>query len=119
MACPYFYPLARVEGRPEPARAPLLGCYAGECRASATTPAPEDRLESCNFGYARGACPLFPARSAAEAVRFSWHGGRVLFVFECDASPVSHGIIDDTAPPTLARQAEVFRSGMQRLGAAA
>ncbi|MGH9626771.1 MAG: hypothetical protein ACRD7E_00180 [Bryobacteraceae bacterium] len=102
MACPYFYPVARLESQNgwSPARAPLGRLYCGTCEAdpqASRTPDPETLQEACNFGYGRGRCPHFPAGASADAVRFSVsdRGGespRVLYIFEKDHSPVRYGI---------------------------
>jgi hypothetical protein len=111
MACPYFYPLTRMEGAdPYPARAPLLRLYSGECRAQAQSSIPGDSTQRqyCNFGYGRGGCASFPPEAEADAVRFSGSGKSMLYILEREWCPVSHGT--PTSPPsaTVARQADIY-----------
>lgn len=75
MACPYFMPIAKLDGGawPHPARLPL-GCgWSGHCTAPGheqSVPVP-DVLESlCNLGYA-SRCSWAPEQRSADAVRFA------------------------------------------------
>lgn len=52
---------------------PLGDIWSGVCQAQAGAPFQPDEQalsEQCNMGYARGKCPRFPDRPAADAVRF-------------------------------------------------
>jgi len=105
MACPFFDPQRRLEPGPwtHRPRLPLGDPYVGFCNSpSGPTHAPseEHQRELCNRGYARGLCEHFPVSSAADAVRFSVvaedRGGplRVVYVFEKDHAPLSHGALE-------------------------
>lgn len=127
MACPYFYPVARLEETPwaVPPRLPLGDAYAGECRSGPVTLHPEDTVlrASCNNGYARGKCCRFPDDARADAVRFSIASEsgdviRLQYIFEKGCWPVDHGNASYsiagrafTAPPAgelVHRQAAAF-----------
>lgn len=103
MACPYFYPVAKLQGVPQPARVPLGSLYHGTCDLGG----PADQ-EACNFGYGRDTCSTFPPQAEADAVRFTALNGRDIYILEKNYSPVRHGDAS-TLQGTLARQAEVFR----------
>jgi hypothetical protein len=75
LACPYFMPVAKLDGGgwPHPARLPL-GCgWSGHCTApghEGELPA-QDILEAfCNLGYASG-CGWAPPQRDWDAVRFA------------------------------------------------
>lgn len=125
MACPYFYPVARLEEElwAVPPRLPLLDAYAGECRAGGGPPEDTVLRGACNSGYPRGKCARFPEDARADAVRFSISSDspveiRLRYVFEKACWPLEHGDLlysADThsfAPSRLdeiaARQAQVF-----------
>ena len=100
MACPYFYPVARLEEDTwaVPPRLPLGDAYTGECRAGLITHVPKDATvrSSCNTGYARATCECFPQNARADAVRFNVaadedDGIRVQYIFERECWPVDHG----------------------------
>ncbi len=75
LACPYFMPVATLEGGswPHPARLPLGGGWCGHCTApghEGMAP-PQDVLEAfCNLGYASG-CGWSSAECRWDAVRFA------------------------------------------------
>ncbi len=121
MACPYFYPVARLEEDlwAVPPRLPLLDAYSGECRATsgATT------RTTCSTGYARGRCEHFPPSSGCDAVRFhvmsdSADAIRLKYVLEKACWPGDNGDLEYSLPEhafrtlpgdaILARQAEAF-----------
>ncbi|HYL74947.1 MAG TPA: hypothetical protein VEU96_12125 [Bryobacteraceae bacterium] len=127
MACPYFYPLARVETTSwvVPPRLPLGDPFAGECRAgdSAFQPGEDKVRQICNLGYGRGRCDRFPDAADADAVRFqvSTDGGeliRIQYSYEKDCWPREHGMIEcspaggvvssEPANAILRRQAAAF-----------
>lgn len=105
MACPYFYPVARLEEDlwAVPPRLPLGDAYTGECRAGPVPHQPEDAVmrSLCNCGYARGStglptCVHFPKDAPADAVRFSVAADegdriRLQFIFEKKCWPLEHG----------------------------
>jgi hypothetical protein len=92
MPCPYFLPLAPEPQRwLRPPRAPLGALYRGECHAGAS-PAPADH-RLCNFGYARDACPRFPADAPVDAVRFVRRGAEVTYIAEREHVPVHWGAV--------------------------
>lgn len=108
VACPYFEP-RRPDPRftsPPGAIAPLGERWAGLCRAAPDAPwEPDDATlhPLCNFGYARGACPRFPAGAGPDAVRFtvSRDAGASLhlhYVLERDHHPFAHGPFDYSLP---------------------
>ena len=106
MACPYFYPLARLEnhGWVIPPRVPLGDAYAGECRADAAVFQPDEThaRQICNAGYGRGACDRFPKDASIDAVRFhiaqdSGELIRIQYVFEKDCWPVKDGVVEFAA----------------------
>ncbi len=119
MACPWFEPLteASASDRPLPARAPLGRLFEGRCHAGpgeAVVPDAAVHYEACNFGYGRAgygrtSCPRFPADGEADAVRFSEHAGRLVWILEKQYAPLRHGTVDTTTTGLLATQAEVFR----------
>jgi hypothetical protein len=111
MACPYFLPTA-VSEYLRVARAPLGGVYTGVCHAGPEPVAPEDAvLEHCNFGYGRNVCPRFPHDASADAVRFTYYGGQLIYVLEREYSPCQHGTGSTLDPSTvLGHQAAVFTS---------
>jgi hypothetical protein len=117
MACPWFNPLreADLAARPRPARAPLGTVFDGTCEAHAEAAfRPSDDLlyGLCNFGYGRGRCPVFPADSECDAVRFTAVGNRTVWILERDHAPVRHGSFDEPFPtPLLERQAQAFTRG--------
>lgn len=72
----------------------------GLCLAQPDAPAePGDcRADLCNFGYARGICPRFPASTAADAVRFAVASGDadsvlIRYALERGHHPLDHGEI--------------------------
>ena len=96
MPCPYFSPdRPLVEtGWFRPPRAPLGVLHGGECSLA---PTPEDR-HLCNFGYARGVCPHFPADAPFDAVRFAvlskvGDSTELLYILERDHVPAEHGTL--------------------------
>ena|SRR5436190_1691281 len=100
MACPYFYPVARLEEATwaVPPRLPLGDAYTGECRYGPIAIEPEDSLlrTSCNSGYARGKCDRFPDDARADAVRFNIASDsddviRLQYIFEKGCWPLDHG----------------------------
>jgi hypothetical protein len=127
MACPYFYPVARLEEAPwaVPPRLPLGDAYTGECRCGPVALAPEDTVlrAFCNSGYAHGKCGRFPTGASADAVRFNIASHlddviRLQYIFEKGCWPIDHGdasysIAGEafTAPPpdeVVHRQAAAF-----------
>ena len=96
MPCPYFspnQPLAET-GWFRPPRAPLGSLHGGKCNANAEA-APDDH-HLCNFGYARGVCPHFPADAPFDAVRFTKisckaHVTELLYILERDHLPAEYG----------------------------
>jgi hypothetical protein len=136
MACPFFYPVARLEmsSWAVPPRLPLGDAYTGECRALGEASPPDEALiiDCCNMGYCRGRCPRFPSHSTADAVRFhiayqteAWI--RIQYVFEKDCWPVLYGTAEfsiagrafspELADKILRRQAEAFlESYWRRIG---
>jgi hypothetical protein len=73
VACPFFFPTARVDGGwAHPYRLPLGGGWSGLCQASgqeSTTPSPEQLRHYCNLGYAL-TCERLPAQRAWDSIRF-------------------------------------------------
>lgn len=112
VACPWFEPLAEADADwPRPARAPLGRLFTGVCRAPGAPLEPEPDLlhEPCNFGYGRDRCPHFPSVSAADAVRFSLRGNRIVWILEKDCAPVAHGYLEDCPDAIVRLQGEAFR----------
>lgn len=93
---------------PSAPRLPLGAPYEGRCQAEdggEVQPEAAILRDLCNFGYARGRCPLFPPGSAeADAVRF--HAGR--YVLEKNYSPWRTGPVEMIEEARLKRQAAVF-----------
>jgi hypothetical protein len=121
MACPYFFPVARMEEDlwAVPPRLPLLDAYTGECRAHAGAVT----RTACYTGYARGLCEHFPSDAPADAIRFHVTSDSaaaivVKFILEKACWPGDHGDITFSLPERacaavpgnaiLARQAEAF-----------
>lgn len=105
MACPYFFPLARIDDRTWAVlpRLPLGDPHTGECRAhaAAITPGETTLRQLCNRGYGRGTCERFPQTAPSDAVRFhvSRHEGSALsiqYVFERDCWPLRYGVLEYT-----------------------
>ena len=100
MACPYFYPAARIE-RGAGARAmPLGDAWSGHCQASPEQPflpREGDLIPLCNLGYPF-ACPRFPRGGGADATRFSVSRDqdgivRIYYVIEKGHLPVENGVL--------------------------
>ena len=100
MACPYFYPVARLETNrwAVPPRLPLGDAYSGECRAEEASFQPDETMlqQCCNLGYGRGRCQHFPNCAEADAVRFHVAGEteawiRIQYIVEKDCWPVLYG----------------------------
>lgn len=103
MACPYFFPIARIDDRAWAVapRLPLGDPYTGECRAQveAITPGEQTLRQLCNRGYGRGGCERFPAAAPADAVRFhvTRQDGSTLviqYIFEKDCWPIRQGLLE-------------------------
>ncbi len=111
MACPYFYPTARLDQGSwiVPPRLPLGDAYAGECRANGNAVQPGEKhvRQICNTGYGRGCCERFPAGAATDAVRFhvAQDSGtliRLQYVLEKNCWPVENGVMEcSTTPPEI------------------
>lgn len=134
MACPFFFPLRRLDQGAwlNPPRLPLGDPYSGECRADAAAPfePPEEhQRERCNCGYARFRCSHYPEGAAGDAVRFSVlsdSSGRieVIYAVERDHAPVEHGRLvyfreedrweDASVSGLLTRQAGAFVESHRR-----
>jgi len=133
MACPYFYPVARLETNywAVPPRCPLGDAYAGQCRSSGVDYLPDETTlrDYCNFGYGRGRCGRFPSSAEADAARFHIAGEfggviRIQYVLEKDCWPILYGTADFSivtqefsgGPPDeiLRRQVAVFVECYQR-----
>ena len=103
MACPYFFPLERIENPPwpHPARLPLGDGWTGHCTApghEGAQPTEEELQDGCNLGYAR-ACPRLPRQRLCDAIRFSLardrdHKLTVQFVCEIGHAPAEHGMLE-------------------------
>jgi hypothetical protein len=107
MACPYFYPVARLEANywAVAPRLPLGDTYTGECRSqtSSVQPNEETTRQFCNVGYGRGSCERFPASAPADAVRFHIAAEtagtlRIQYVIEKDCRPQEHGTVECSMP---------------------
>ena len=103
MACPYFYPVARLETNywAVPPRLPLGDAYSGECRAQESSFQPDEKTarQFCNLGYGRGCCERFPDNAPADAVRFhidneSPGSIRIQYIVEKDCWPHEHGTFE-------------------------
>lgn len=74
MACPFFFPVDRLDDSrfTVPPRLPLGYAYSGECHARKPVAAAVGPTlhRACNTGYARAVCEFFPLESAVDAVRF-------------------------------------------------
>jgi hypothetical protein len=123
MACPYFFPVDRLDGGSWaiPPRLPLGDPYTGECHAATAVIQPGETLirEICNVGYGRTRCEHFPDTSGADAVRFNVAEDqgkliRIQYVFEKEYWPGEHGVLEcpDGLPVTdnavLQKQAAAF-----------
>jgi hypothetical protein len=115
VACPWFEPVSIASGdnRPQPARAPLGKVFRGLCHAHgpAGPCAPDESVlfEACNFGYGRGSCSQFPTGGDADAVRFSQHDGKLIWILEKNYAPLRFGVVDAACEGLLMRQAEAFK----------
>ena len=75
---------------------------------SGIAPAEDHQRELCNYGYARGRCPHFPADAPADAVRFSLISEQqAIYILEKDHSPMEWGPVAQ-ASACVARQADAF-----------
>jgi hypothetical protein len=96
MPCPFFYAAEPLSSVRELRPVPLGDLHRGECRAAGCVPTDTELRAWCNFGYARGDCPHFPADAATDAVRFSIACAdsaaiTVRYCLERDHRPVRHG----------------------------
>jgi hypothetical protein len=116
VACPFFMPSARVDASEwlHAPRLTLIDEYRGTCHvAGVFEPDDSAQRDVCNCGYAGGRCDRFPEGSP-DAVRFSVIGEdgpalRILYAFEKDHLPVSHGVIEEAETnEILAAQARAF-----------
>ena len=133
MACPYFYPVARLDNREWTVapRWPLGDAYRGECRALDEPFQPDEKLEreTCNVGYGRGCCGNFPSESDADAARFhiardSGAALSIQYIVEKGWWPLRHGVMeyssatksftDAPQDPILGRQASAFAESYLR-----
>ena len=103
MACPYFFPAARLDQSSWaiPPRLPLGDAYGGECRAPASGPQPdEERVRQvCNVGYGRNCCERFPQQAVVEAIRFHIVEDtnallRIQYVLEKECWPAGNGLLE-------------------------
>ena len=116
MACPYFYPLEpRGRQTSHDAILPLGGQWTGVCHAQPDAPTQPDDAglrPLCNLGYARGACPRFPASDGPDAIRFTItrDAGETIgiaYVIERDHHPFAHGSLEySTATDAIAGSPE-------------
>jgi len=132
MACPYFYPIARLDNREWTVapRWPLGDAYRGECHAGEEPFQPDEKLEreTCNVGYGRGCCGNFPDESDADATRFHIAGDSgaalsIQYILEKGWWPLRHGVMEyssatrsfaDAPEPILGRQASAFAESYLR-----
>lgn len=128
MACPYFYPLARMDEKqwPNPPRLPLGDPYSGLChaRSNAAVPIDSSVRDLCNQGYARNGCAEFPSGEGPDAVRFCVASDtnqivRILFVVESNHLPCEHGALEfpsysNSAESILQRQAGAYLESYSR-----
>jgi hypothetical protein len=107
MACPYFYPVARLDTNywAVSPRLPLGDAYSGECRAQESSFQPDEKTarQFCNLGYGRGGCARFPSDAEADAVRFHIAGEaagliRIQYIVEKDCWPREHGTFECSMP---------------------
>src|SRR5689334_19192331 len=97
MACPFFYPVARLERGAGAKTLPLGDAWSGYCQVHPdhpSVPGDQSLVPHCNLGYAQD-CPQFPSGSA-DAVRFSVSRDqsgivRIHYVVEKGHLPVEHG----------------------------
>ncbi|HEV2687771.1 MAG TPA: hypothetical protein VGV35_04430 [Bryobacteraceae bacterium] len=115
MACPFFYPLARLESTSwvVPPRLPLGDAFAGECRAAEAPFQPdEDKVRQvCNLGYGRGRCDRFPDAADADSIRFhmSEDAGeliRIQYIYEKDCWPQNHGGLECSTAGVISSEPE-------------
>jgi hypothetical protein len=133
MACPYFYPVERMQqatGKKAPPM-PLGDAWCGLCRASPESewlPDSGTMQQLCNFGYAREKCERFP-RDGPDAVRFAISHDqdgliRIYWVMEKSHLPFAQGPLEysrvdgcfKTAHPDtrIAQQAQAYLSSYLR-----
>lgn len=131
MACPFFYPVSKLDSsrwRNLP-RLPLGDAYEGICRSLPQQDHVPDEAtlrESCSFGYARGTCERHPAGECPDAVRISPMPGdgpliKLVYVLERAHAPLEHGTAVYSAADKrwiaapqneiVRRQAEVYAEG--------
>jgi len=127
VACPYFYPVDRLDDGTwmKPPRLPLGALYRGLCHSvegQQFEPDARAARECCNTGYARGKCARFPDHAVTDALRFSIEADangviEVVFVLEAGWSPARFGRAqwirgalrcEEALDPVLRRQMEVF-----------
>jgi hypothetical protein len=100
----------------DPPRLPLVDPFDGVCEARAEPWPPDEATlkERCNFGYARGHCPRFPADAPWDAVRFTVRGeDQVRYVLEREYAPAGHGAVE-TLSGRMAAQAGAFAQAWRR-----
>jgi hypothetical protein len=81
---------------PSPPRMPLGVPHRGTCDAAAVEPDDTVLRRWCNFGYARGECPHYPAGGTVDAVRFTPDGAGLVYILETGGMPAQHGRIHDS-----------------------
>lgn len=104
MACPYFYPVEKVEDKSgfRFLRLPLGDPYKGFCRVdpiSYRRPDENHVRDFCNLGYVRHRCPYFPEESGPDADRFSISLDRngliqIWYVVEKNHTAFEHGRLE-------------------------
>jgi hypothetical protein len=131
VACPCFYPVARLLGWLEPPLLPLGDPYEGVCHAvpgEEWVPGEIAVRDFCNMGYARGKCTRFPMNGSPDAVRFTAvhaAGGalEIRYAIEREHAPAGHGVlrysvssqtIEQCEDPLLRRQAESYAASYLR-----
>jgi hypothetical protein len=129
MACPFFEPQALAGVSSTHGRLPLIDAYRGRCLKHSTE---ADRgARTCNQGYARGVCEVFPENLPNQAHRYTIvdREGEVLtllFIREEEHLPADSRVlhysataaclVEDGLDPCIAAQAASFcRSYLRKL----
>ena len=125
MACPWFEPVVKMGDEVwfAPPPAPLGDPFRGRCRSAEPPAEPplDTQRNLCNYGYARGLCPRFPAGDGPDAVRFALahdDGDRLTVRYAMEHAHEPHSFGELQYAPGGGTAASPPESGLAALAAA-